>query len=195
MESLEDRADVRIGKSCNGCTTQLPRRQRSHNLVNTSNSSPSGPNVESLLQKKFCMELAKTFMIGSMSRPSHVRNAVAMLLTTGHRHVWSIDEVDQALRGRGIRADPSSIFRALARLERAGTLDRVEFTDGKVRYEVHQEHHEHIRCTRCDAIAPVAGCVLPEAQAAIASSTGYLVSGHQVLFEGLCPVCSKVEEH
>jgi hypothetical protein len=31
------------------------------------------------------MELAKTFMIGSMSRPSHVRNAVAMLLTTGQR--------------------------------------------------------------------------------------------------------------
>jgi hypothetical protein len=85
MESLEDRADARIGKSCNGCTTQLPRRQRSRNLVNTSNSSPSGPNVESLLQKKFCMELAKTFMIGSMSRPSHVRNAVAMLLTTGQR--------------------------------------------------------------------------------------------------------------
>ena len=130
-----------------------------------------------------------------MSRPSHVRNAVATLLTTSHRHVWSIDEVDQALQGRGIKADYSSIFRALVHLERAGTLDRVELADGKVRYEVRQEHHEHIRCTRCGAIAPIAGCVLPEAQAAIASSTGYLVSGHQVVFEGLCPVCSKVEEH
>lgn len=128
-----------------------------------------------------------------MSRPSHVRNAVATLLTTSHRHGWSIDEVHQALRGRGIKADPSSIFRALGHLERAGTLDRVELADGRVRYEAHQEHHEHIVCTRCGAIAPIHGCVVPGAQAEIASSTGYLVSGHQILFEGLCPVCSKAE--
>jgi Fur family ferric uptake transcriptional regulator len=60
---------------------------------------------------------------------------------------------------------------------------------------VHQEHHEHIRCTRCNEIAPTPGCVLPNAHAAIAASTGYLVSGHRVLFEGLCPVCSKVEKN
>ena len=130
-----------------------------------------------------------------LSRPSHVRNAVATLLTRSHRHGWSIDEVDQALRGRGIKADPSSIFRALGHLERAGTLDRVELADGKVRYEVHQEHHEHIRCTRCGEIAPIPGCVVPEPQAAIVTSTGYLVSGHRVLFEGICPVCLKVEEY
>ena len=130
-------------------------------------------------------------IIRFMARPSHVRNAVAKLLTTSHHHGWSVHEVEQALRGRNIKADTSSIFRALAHLKRAGILDRVELADGKVRYDVHQEHHEHIRCTRCGAIAPIRGCVVPEAQAAIASSTGYLVSGHQVLFEGLCPVCSK----
>jgi Fe2+ or Zn2+ uptake regulation protein len=58
---------------------------------------------------------------------------------------------------------------------------------------VHQEHHEHIRCMRCHAVAPIPGCVVTEAQTTIAASTGYLVSGHQVLFEGLCPLCSKEE--
>lgn len=129
-----------------------------------------------------------------MARPSHVRNAVAALLTTSYHHGWSIEEVDQALRERGIKADPSSIFRALTHLERAGTLDRVELADGKVRYEVHQEHHEHIRCTRCCEITPIPGCVVPEAEAMIASSTGYLVEGHQVLFEGVCPKCLKVQQ-
>lgn len=128
-----------------------------------------------------------------MSRPSHVRNAVATLLTTSRRHGWSIDEVGRALRERGTKADTSSIFRALGHLERAGILDRVELADGKVRYEARQEHHEHIKCTRCGAIAPIQGCLVPEARASIASSTGYLVSGHRLLFEGLCPVCSKAE--
>lgn len=132
-------------------------------------------------------------MILFMSRPSHVRHAVASLLADSDRHGWSLDEVSQALRERGIAADPSSIFRALSHLERAGAIDRVELADGKARYEMHQEHHEHIICSRCRAIAPIPGCVVPEAQDMIAASTGYLVGGHKVLFEGLCPVCSKEE--
>lgn len=129
----------------------------------------------------------------SMSRPSYVRDAVAALLTVSDRHGWSIDEVDRALRARGIEADPSSIFRALGYLERTGVLERVELADGKARYEARREHHEHIRCTSCFAVAPVPGCVVTEAQSAIAASTGYLISGHRVLFEGLCPACSKEE--
>jgi Fe2+ or Zn2+ uptake regulation protein len=132
-------------------------------------------------------------MILFMPRPSHVRHAVAALLSASDRHGWSIDEVDQALRERGVKADFSSIFRALNHLERQGLLDRVDFMDGKARYEVHQEHHEHVRCTSCHEVAPIPCCILTEAQSALAASTGYLVSGHQVLFEGLCPTCSAQE--
>jgi len=132
-------------------------------------------------------------MILFMPRPSHVRHAVASLLAARDRHGWSLDEVGQALRERGNTADPSSIFRALVHLERVGIIDRVDLADGKARYEMHQEHHEHILCTQCRMIAPIPGCVVPEAQEIIAASTGYLVEGHKVLFEGLCPVCSKEE--
>jgi Fe2+ or Zn2+ uptake regulation protein len=126
-----------------------------------------------------------------MSRPSHVRHAVAALLTASDRHGWSIEEVDRGLKERGVKADSSSIFRALTHLERAGLLDRVELCDGKARYEAHQDHHEHIRCTGCNEIAPVPGCIITETETALAASTGYLVSGHRVVFEGLCPVCSE----
>jgi Fe2+ or Zn2+ uptake regulation protein len=76
-------------------------------------------------------------MISFMSRPSHVRHAVAALLTASDRHGWSIEEVDRGLKERGVKADSSSIFRALTHLERAGLLDRVELCDGKARYEAH----------------------------------------------------------
>ena len=142
------------------------------------------------LAEPFASNLQKVYDL-FVPRPSYVRDAVASLFAASERHGWSLDEVDRALRERGTMADPSSIFRALSYLERAGVIDRVELADGKARYELHQEHHEHIVCTRCRAIAPVPGCVLPEAQDVIAASTGYLVGGHKVLFEGLCPTCSK----
>ncbi|MBV9453322.1 MAG: transcriptional repressor [Rubrobacter sp.] len=52
------------------------------------------------------------------------------------------------------------------------------------------KHHEHILCTSCPEVAPIPCCIVTEAQSALAASTGYLVSRHQVLFEGLCPTCS-----
>ena len=137
--------------------------------------------------------ICKMCTIFLMPRPSHVRHAVATLLTDSNRHGWSIDEVERVLRERGVKADGSSIFRALTHLEQAGVLDRVELADGKARYEVHQDHHEHIRCTGCDEVAPIPGCIITESETALAASTGYLVSGHQVIFEGLCPACSKGE--
>lgn len=125
-----------------------------------------------------------------MPRPSPVSDAVRRLVEGGQRHVWSLDELLAGVRPSVDGASFSAVLRAVWALERAGLVERVGMGDGKARYEVRRAHHEHVRCTACGQVAEVPGCVLEEASSAVQASTGYQVRGHQVIFEGLCPLCS-----
>jgi Fe2+ or Zn2+ uptake regulation protein len=125
-----------------------------------------------------------------MARPSPVRDALTELIGASARHDWSIEDLVADLAGRGVEANFSTVFRALARLEADGTVRRVELGDGKARYEAAGEHHEHVRCERCGAVGAVPGCVVDEAVPRVQRLTGFRVTGHQILFSGVCPSCS-----
>lgn len=118
-------------------------------------------------------------------------DAVRYLIRKDDRHAWSLDELLEAIHRSGQSADFSSVFRAVATLERAGTIQRVELGDGRARYESVREHHEHIRCTSCGQVAEIPGCLVSEAAAGVQASTGYQVRTHHVVFSGICPMCQE----
>ena len=126
-----------------------------------------------------------------MARPSHVRDAVRGVMGESSRHDWSIDDLTAELGTRGIAADFSSVFRALAFLEHEGAVSRVELGDGKVRFEPTHGHHEHVRCQSCGAVAAVPGCLLETARPDVERQTGFSITGHSLLFTGLCSECSR----
>jgi Fe2+ or Zn2+ uptake regulation protein len=128
-------------------------------------------------------------LASQMARPSHVRNAVRAALSDSSRHDWSIDDVLAELRARDVRADFSSVYRALEFLESEGAVSRVELGDGKARFEATHGHHEHVRCDSCGAVAAVPGCLLESARPRVERLTGFSITGHNLLFSGLCAGC------
>jgi Fur family ferric uptake transcriptional regulator len=118
-----------------------------------------------------------------------VTDRVRALVLAGERHAWSLDELHEAVRGEIPTAVYSSVFRAVLDLERRGTVRRVDLGDGKVRYEPEGTHHEHVKCTACGTVAEVPGCVVEEATAAVQRQTSFVITGHRVVFTGLCPRC------
>ena len=125
-----------------------------------------------------------------MPRPSPVSDAVRDVFLAGDRHVWSIDEVHAAVCASLGAADYSSVFRAVSGLERDGSIDRIDLGDGRARYELHDDHHEHVRCTACGRVAEIPGCVLDGAGAGVQSQTGFVVTSHHLVFSGICPACA-----
>ncbi len=125
-----------------------------------------------------------------MPRPSPVRDAVATLIATSGRHDWSIEDLVAVLGEQGVAANFSTVFRAVERLEADGAARRVELGDGKARYEAAGAHHEHVRCERCGEVGEVPGCVVDAAVPRVQELTGFRVTGHQILFSGVCPRCS-----
>ncbi len=126
-----------------------------------------------------------------MPRPSPVRDALAELVAASGRHDWTIEELAGALAERKLAADFSTVFRALARLEADGAVRRVELGDGRARYEAAGEHHEHVRCEKCGTVGGVPGCVVGAALPRVAEATGFRLTGHQLLFSGVCPECAE----
>lgn len=125
-----------------------------------------------------------------MGRPSPVSDQVRNLFAAEHRHLWSIDELHAAVVQELGAADYSTVFRAVSGMEREGLLHRIDLGDGKVHYERSDEHHEHIRCEACGRVVEVPGCVLEDASASVKTSTGFVVTSHQLLFIGVCPECA-----
>ena len=124
-----------------------------------------------------------------MARPSHVRDAVREVLTGSSRHDWSIGDLREELHSREVSADFSSVFRALAHWEREGLVARVDLGDGKARFEPVHGHHEHVRCDSCGAVAAVPGCPVEPARVQVERATGFAITGHRLLFSGLCGAC------
>lgn len=125
-----------------------------------------------------------------MARPSPVSDQVRTLFGTESKHLWSIDELHAAVVESIGAADYSTVFRAVSGMEKEGFVQRIDLGDGKVHYELSEDHHEHIRCESCGRVVEVPGCVLEDAAASVKSSTGFVVTSHQLLFTGLCPTCA-----
>ena len=123
-------------------------------------------------------------------RPSPVTDAVRRLFEAQERHAWSIDELLASVRSSLGSADYSSVFRAVSQFERDGVLDKIDLGDGRARFEMRDDHHEHIRCERCGRVEEVPVCVLDDAAAQVHHLTGFRVTSHRVVFGGLCRECS-----
>ncbi|MDP9223147.1 MAG: transcriptional repressor, partial [Actinomycetota bacterium] len=75
------------------------------------------------------------------------------------------------------------------RLEREGAARKVELGDGKARYEAPGDHHDHVICEDCGAIAAVPRCPVQADTRSIGRRTGYRIRRHDLVFTGQCPEC------
>jgi len=116
---------------------------------------------------------------------------VRTVIATTDRHAWALDDMLREVRRVVPSADFSTVFRAMQTLERTGLLQQVDIGDGKARYELQGEHHEHIRCIECGEIAEVPGCVVEDATRDVQRRTGYSVRSHHVVFAGICRACRR----
>lgn len=124
-----------------------------------------------------------------MGRRGVIAGQVLALMRDEDRHCWSLDELKDGLAGRGLDPDPSSVFRAVSRLEEAGQVVRVPLDDRRGHYEVAGDHHEHLHCEVCGGIEPIDCSVVASLVDQVRASSGFVVTGHQVVLSGTCARC------
>jgi len=99
---------------------------------------------------------------------------------------FAAEELLQAAPGVG----RATVFRTLRMLQESGLVCQVVMDDGRTVYRLGaDEHHHHVVCSQCGAVADVVSTRIEKALGAIAIETGYEVDAHRLELYGRCPDC------
>jgi Fe2+ or Zn2+ uptake regulation protein len=107
---------------------------------------------------------------------------------------FSVDELAEVVKGVRPDTGVATVYRAVGALAEAGWLERVGDRDGTALFahcgeRCNADHHHHLVCTGCGAVAP-AECPVSDAVRAAADSAGFTVTSHDLRLYGLCAKCS-----
>ncbi|GAA2819984.1 Fur family transcriptional regulator [Kitasatospora paracochleata] len=119
------------------------------------------------------------------------RRVVAEVLDGDHVHLTA-DEVHARAVERLPEISRATVYNTLGELVTLGEVLEVA-TDGRAkRYDPNAHHaHQHLVCSGCGAIRDVHPQGDPLAALPAAERYGFVISGADITYRGLCPDCSR----
>jgi Fur family transcriptional regulator, ferric uptake regulator len=124
-------------------------------------------------------------------RATPARIAVMNFLEQSNQPM-DVNSVINYLNYNKIKTDPATAFRVMNTLTQRGITLRVQFHEGKMRYELaSKKHHHHLVCEACGKIQDVSSQIIPELEEEIQKKQNFLVKSHTLEFFGLCRNCQK----
>ncbi|MCP5066622.1 MAG: transcriptional repressor, partial [bacterium] len=87
----------------------------------------------------------------------------------------------------------TTVYRTMKLLCDAGLSHERHFDDGITRYEIDQEHHDHLMCLRCGKIIEFDCQMIETAQDEIVERYGFRLLRHRHELYGHCPECQRRE--
>ena len=118
-------------------------------------------------------------------RMTDQRRIIARTLQNSSDH----PDVEQ-LYSRAVIKDPgisiATVYRTVKLFEEAGILDRVEFNDGRSRYEdAERDHHDHLIDLQTGEILEFFDNEIEKLQEKISEKFGYKLLGHKLELYGI----------
>lgn len=113
--------------------------------------------------------------------------------------VWSekthptADEIYLKMRKCDSQISRGTVYRNLHLLAENGEISHVHMP-GADRFDWRMEPHYHMVCTVCGKVADVPVPYREELDPQISALTGYRISRHAAVFEGVCPECQKKQQ-
>ena len=100
------------------------------------------------------------------------------------------DSIFLDVRACNSRISRGTVYRDLRQLSELGEINHVK-VPGADRFDWRTEKHCHLICTLCDKVCDAPAEYNESVDAELARATGYLISRHRTIFEGICPDCQR----
>lgn len=110
----------------------------------------------------------------------------------------SAEDVHRVLQAKESGIGLATVYRSLELLYDMGFLQKMDFDDGKARYELNEtdgaHQHHHLLCLRCGKVTAFDDDLLDDLERSIAEKSGFQIVDHQVKFYGHCRECREKRE-
>ena len=117
------------------------------------------------------------------------RRAVLDVLRAAHDHPTAY-EVFERVRRTSPGIGPATVYRSLALLVESGQALELALGDGaSARYDANTTRHDHVVCHRCGRAVDVDTPVSARTVAGVEAASGFVVTGYDLQFSGVCPDC------
>lgn len=107
------------------------------------------------------------------------------------RHL-SAEDVYRLVKRKNPDIGLATVYRTLELLADLDVLQKMNFDDGRSRYELNDEtvhHHHHLICVKCGRVIEFEDDLLETLEAMVARKTDFEVLDHHLKFYGMCSNC------
>ncbi|MDR1519994.1 MAG: transcriptional repressor [Planctomycetota bacterium] len=87
-----------------------------------------------------------------------------------------------------------TIYRNLVRLSDTGEIRKMAMPGGADRYDHICHEHYHARCVACGRVFDVEMEYIADLERRIKDTNGFVFTGHDVIFKGICRECTQGEQ-
>ena len=102
------------------------------------------------------------------------------------------DQIYFDVRAKDDKISRGTVYRNLGILSEDGDITNVKVPAAD-RFDSRTDRHYHLFCTGCGRVFDAPLSYHEEYDDKIAQETGFQISRHRLVFEGLCPECSTLE--
>jgi Fur family transcriptional regulator, stress-responsive regulator len=118
------------------------------------------------------------------------RRAVVEVLAGEHVHM-SADAIHSRAQDVLPEISLATVYNTLNELVAMGEILEVAAGTGPKRYDPNaRTPHQHLVCTNCGLLRDVFDAPEPSLALSDADASGFVLTGVDVVYEGLCPVCA-----
>ncbi len=118
-------------------------------------------------------------------RMTDQRRTIAAVLQESSDHP-DVEELYARASSRDSGISLATVYRTVKLFEEAGILDKLEFGDGRARYEdAEREHHDHLIDINSGEVIEFMDPDIEKLQEKIAAKLGYRLKGHKLELYGV----------
>ena len=118
-------------------------------------------------------------------RMTNQRKTIAHILEASDDHP-DVEELYARASSQDASISIATVYRTVKLFEEAGILDKLEFGDGRARYEdAEREHHDHLIDMNSGEVIEFVDTEIEALQEKIAEKLGYKLIGHKLELYGV----------
>lgn len=122
------------------------------------------------------------------AKSTPARKFIAEFLSSSKSPV-DIESIISFLRSKNLKTNKVTVYRTIEFLRSKGMATRVEFGEGKYRYEAKKEDHHHLICSNCGKVGDIPDKFMHIFEKEIREKKRFLVKNHALEFFGICFNC------